>query len=128
MECSVSPSAKIETKINLMEAKTTVNGYTLSLVPALLACVSAVSAQSLNFDFESDTQGWICDFADYPKADSVNWHLRSNVDVMPDITPKQNGIFMKGDNFSDDLFFFIKNRQPAWRPMPPIPCFTPSMW
>ncbi|MDB5051520.1 MAG: hypothetical protein JWO30_4591 [Fibrobacteres bacterium] len=81
----------------------------LLLFPALL-CLTPCGAQTLNFDFESDLQGWTCDFADYPMADSVNWHLQYKVGAMPDITPSQNGVVMKGDNFSDDLFFFLKKR------------------
>jgi hypothetical protein len=75
---------------------------------ALLAGFALAGAQTLDFQFESDSQGWVCDFADYPKADSANWHLQYKVGPVADIVPKQNGMILKGDNFSDDLFFFLK--------------------
>jgi hypothetical protein len=69
-----------------------------------------VQAQSFEYGFESDYQGWIGDFADYPVADSVHWHLGHRIDTLPDILPKQSGLVLKGDNFSDDLFLFLKRK------------------
>jgi hypothetical protein len=43
-------------------------------------------------------------------GDSALWHLSYKRDTMPQIRPFQYGIIMKGDNFSDDLFFFMKNK------------------
>ena len=82
----------------------------------LYACLGVLSlftglrAQSSDFNFESDFQGWVCDFADYNIADSTLWHLRYSRDTMPDVRPQQYGIWFKGDNFSDDLFFFTKRK------------------
>jgi hypothetical protein len=66
--------------------------------------------QSYNFDFEDGYQEWKADFADYPVGDSANWNLNHFHQIMPDIAPVQNGLMMVGNNFSDDLFFFIKRK------------------
>jgi hypothetical protein len=80
----------------------------------LFTCVMIVStcvlarAQTFSYDFETDYQGWACDFSDYNVGDSVRMHLSYNRDTMPQIRPIRYGIVMKGDNYSDDLFFFMK--------------------
>jgi hypothetical protein len=80
----------------------------------LLACTVIVSscalasAQTFSYDFETDYQGWVCDFADYNVGDSALWDLSYKRDTMPQIIPVKFGIIMTGDNFSDDLFFFMK--------------------
>jgi hypothetical protein len=80
----------------------------------LLTCVIIVStcalarAQTFSYDFETDYQGWACDFTDYNVGDSALWNLSYKLDTMPQIRPIQYGIIMTGDNFSDDLFFFMK--------------------
>ena len=79
-----------------------------------LACVMIVSAcaltraQTFSYDFETDYQGWACDFADYNVGDSVRLRLSYQRDTLPQIRPVRYGIVMKGDNYSDDLFFFLK--------------------
>jgi len=76
----------------------------------LLFGFTILYGQSFNFDFEDGYQEWKADFADYPVGDSTNWNLNHFHQIMPDIAPVQNGLRMVGDNFSDDLFFFIKRK------------------
>jgi hypothetical protein len=81
------------------------------LACAIIICNGAIAmAQTFSYDFETDFQGWLCDFADYNVGDSALWHLSYKRDTMPQIRPIQYGIIMKGDNFSDDLFFFTRRK------------------
>jgi hypothetical protein len=90
------------------------DSFTILRTTAYIACSiiaaagASAHAQTFSYDFEGDFQGWLCDFADYNVGDSVLWHLSYKRDTMPQIRPSQYGIIMKGDNFSDDLFFFLK--------------------
>jgi hypothetical protein len=84
---------------------------TLFLVcSTIIAAGASARAQTFSYDFETDFQGWLCDFADYNVGDSALWHLSYKHDTLPQIRPVQYGIIMKGDNFSDDLFFFTKRK------------------
>ena len=69
-----------------------------------------VCGQSFTSAFETDYGGWIADFADYPAADSAAWHFKHSIETMPNVTPTQKGLRISGDNFSDDLFLFIKRK------------------
>lgn len=79
---------------------------------AALACCAALpsGAQSLHAAFETGYEGWIADFADYPAADSAAWLLRHGIADMPGAVPAQKGLMLAGNNFSDDLFLFIRKR------------------
>lgn len=72
--------------------------------------ITILYGQSFHFDFEDGYQEWKADFADYPVGDSAHWNLNHFHQAMPDIVPVQNGLRMVGDNFSDDLFFFMKRK------------------
>jgi hypothetical protein len=79
------------------------------LASAMIVCTCVLArAQTFSYNFETDYQGWACDFSDYNVGDSVRLNLSYNRDTMPQIRPIQYGIIMTGDNFSDDLFFFLK--------------------
>jgi hypothetical protein len=83
----------------------------LCAIAALVApSPSRAQPQTLEYGFESGYEGWIGDFADFPTKDSVNWRLSHRIDTMPEIRPAQSGVVLKGDNFSDDLFLFLKRK------------------
>jgi hypothetical protein len=83
----------------------------LSIFSFLILLYSHAFSQSYNYDLESGVQGWIPDFADYPNGDSLSYQLNwIHTALPPDLVPTQNGIFMDGLNYSDDLFFFIKKQ------------------
>lgn len=73
-------------------------------------CLSASPVLGDSFGFETGYEGWIADFADYPVADSANWHLRHGIAAMPGVAPAQQGLRLAGDNFSDDLFLYVRKR------------------
>ncbi len=87
-----------------------------SLALILLVLTHSSRAQGFSFDLESGYQGWTADFADYPAEDSVNWNLGHTHQLMPGITPAQSGLRLTGDNFSDDLFFFVKQQFTGFLP------------
>ena len=78
----------------------------------VLGAALAVSgyAQTFTYDFETDYQGWTADFADYPVNDSITMQLQHKHQAMPGIAPAQNGIYLFGQNYSDDLFLFLKRK------------------
>lgn len=83
------------------------------IIIGTLLCVSYFNtqAQTFTFDFETNTQGWLADWADYPANDSVYYQLESKYTSLPTyIVPNQKGIFIKGFNHSDDLFMFLKKK------------------
>lgn len=84
-------------------------GLVIVLLSAL-RFAPASNAQGFVFDFESDPQGWVGDFADYSIGDSANWGLNWDHRAVPMLTPTEHAIFLEGDNLSDDLFFFIKRK------------------
>ena len=89
-----------------------VNGCFRSVLLALMCffCLKT-KAQTFTFDFETDAQGWLADWADYPANDSIFYQLESKHTALPRyILPNQKGIYIKGFNHSDDLFMFLKKR------------------
>ena len=89
-----------------------VNGCFRSVLLALMCffCLKT-KAQTFTFDFETDAQGWLADWADYPANDSIFYQLESKHTALPRyIVPNQKGIYIKGFNHSDDLFMFLKKK------------------
>lgn len=61
---------------------------------------------SFDFNFNSDTDGWVADFADYGVAQEPIMDLEARHDPLPG--PLLGGGFMlNGDNRSDDLFMYL---------------------
>jgi hypothetical protein len=89
--------------------------FALGLLLLGFACCRP-AAQTFSYGFESGYEGWVGDFADFPVQDSVNWHLSHRIDTMPEIRPVQSGVILKGDNFSDDLFLFLKRKLTGLNP------------
>ena len=72
-------------------------------------------AQTYNFTFETDNEGWLVDYADYPvssASDSISFYelLNSHSALPLSIIPGQYGIKIRGNNHSDDLFMFLKKK------------------
>ncbi len=84
--------------------------WRVSLALLCFFCLKA-KAQTFTFDFETDAQGWLADWADYPVSDSIFYQLESKHTALPRyILPNQKGIYIKGFNHSDDLFMFLKKK------------------
>ena len=70
----------------------------------------------LNFDFESNSEGWTVGFADLPvNFDQSIFELDHGHRPLPDDLG-DSGIYVQGHNRSDDLFMFLKRRVDGLRP------------
>jgi hypothetical protein len=68
-------------------------------------------AQTYLFTFEAGMEGWICDFADYPVTDSLFYELSWGHAALPwPLSPADSAIRISGNNHSDDLFMFLKQK------------------
>ena len=87
----------------------------------ILSSPSVVLAQGgdevdLSFDFESDAQGWMVEFADLPvDYDNSIYELDHEHRTLPDGL-EGSGIYVQGHNRSDDLFMFLKRRVDGLKP------------
>lgn len=82
---------------------------------ALSAITFCSAAQTFSYSFETDNEGWVVDYADYPVlsvADSVSFYelIHGHALLPAYIVPNQYGIKVRGNNHSDDLFMFIKRK------------------
>lgn len=73
------------------------------------------SSFSLSFDFNKPDDLWEGDFADYPEGDSTAYELQVAHATLPTDQTKK-GILITGNNGSDDLFMFIKQKVAGFRP------------
>lgn len=62
------------------------------------------------FDFNDGDFGWTGDFADYPVGDSLAFDLNFGYSNLPANLGTGKGLFLSGDNHSDDLFMFLKKK------------------
>ena len=94
------------------------------LAVLLLACVACgestpagPSAAAFEFDFAQSDFGWVAGFADYPPGDEAFYELESGHRLLPaPLDGSRLGLFISGNNHSDDLFMFWKKRVVGLRP------------
>ncbi len=66
-------------------------------------------AAAREFNFETGSQTWVGDFTDYPEQQESFYELAWGWENLPaNQTLFKKGIFLSGNNHSDDLFMFIK--------------------
>lgn len=77
----------------------------LALAAAMLATPAFAAAHQTAFDFEKDNGGFTPIFADYPAGDGVDefYELKYGHETVP-IDGAGKGLFISGNNHSDDLF------------------------
>jgi hypothetical protein len=69
------------------------------------------------FRFDHDVQGWSGDFSDYPLGDEYFYELSWGWENLPKpIDQLTKGIFLNGNNHSDDLFMFVKRKITGLQP------------
>jgi hypothetical protein len=84
----------------------------------IFGCVSGNGFDGLNggektfsFDFSSSTHGWIGGFSDYPQGQALFFELIFDFrPLLPNLNPNRSGLFISGNNHSDDLFMFVKRQ------------------
>ncbi|HEY4831088.1 MAG TPA: hypothetical protein VIH61_00790 [Waddliaceae bacterium] len=79
----------------------------------VLLSFSLLRAEKFEFDFSVSHEGWVGDFSDYPAGSEAFYDLKWGWGNLPaEISNKDEiltkGIFLSGNNHSDDLFMFIK--------------------
>jgi hypothetical protein len=73
--------------------------------------------RSFSFDFDNDPEGWTGGFADFPLGQESFFELIFDFrPLLPDLDPNRNGLFIAGNNHSDDLFMFVKRRVSGLEP------------
>ena len=93
--------------------------FLLSL-PLLCSCEKESTpgdlSRDFSFSFESDAEGWVVGYSDYPadltQPDSlVLYGMSYGHGLLPvSVQPRQSGIRVRGVNRSDDLFMYVKRR------------------
>jgi hypothetical protein len=71
----------------------------------------------LAFTFEEGTEGWRGAFADYPSGREQDFHLVFEHRALPaEAGTRGKGLYLAGDNLSDDLFMFLTREVTGLRP------------
>lgn len=68
------------------------------------------------FDLDEGAQGWEVGFADYPEGEEDFYELESEWKALPAPLAAMNGIYISGNNHSDDLFMYAKRRLTGLKP------------
>ncbi|MBN1291855.1 MAG: PEP-CTERM sorting domain-containing protein [Candidatus Latescibacteria bacterium] len=63
-----------------------------------------------SYDFYSGTEGWINGFADYPVGEENFYELSFAHSKLPQYLGNKYGLYISGNNHSDDLFMYIKRQ------------------
>lgn len=74
--------------------------------------------QYFKFDFANGLGGWEGGFADYPVGEEVHYELKWGWQRMPKPLDG-HGLYLSGNNHSDDLFMFAKRRIEGLQPNTP---------
>jgi hypothetical protein len=88
----------------------------LSILPFLFSCndddnIPSPGQAGINDTFNSSTQIWTGDFTDYPKDREPSYLLKFSHENLPaPLDQSSKGLFITGNNHSDDLFMFIKKK------------------
>jgi hypothetical protein len=62
---------------------------------------------SLAWEFASDAEGWICDFAEYPPNIGTGYDLECGWSALPAEVGPGGGVRMSSNNHSDDMFMYL---------------------
>ncbi len=71
-------------------------------------------AENVDFSFSQDNNQWVGGFCDYPIDQELFYELEWGWANVPEMNTK--GMFLSGNNHSDDLFMFIKRRITGLKP------------
>jgi hypothetical protein len=88
----------------------------LMLLLAFLSPLNSEEIQPLDVNFSSGNNGFVGDFSDYPVNQEAFFELAWGWENVPeaqsgdDSTSLKKGLFLAGNNHSDDLWMFVKRR------------------
>lgn len=84
--------------------------WAVILVAGIAGC-SNDDPQTFRIDFSGGSQGWVAGFADYPPGEEVFYELEAEWRRLPDsLDPGRGGLYISGNNHSDDLWMCYKGR------------------
>lgn len=78
--------------------------------------------ETIEFIFSKNANGFVGDFADYPVGEEVFYNLAWGWTTLPKELPFEScqtltkGLFLSGDNHSDNLFMFLRRRIDGLQP------------
>lgn len=89
----------------------------LALAASMLVCPVYASENRMTFDFERDDGGFTPIYADYPDGEGMEefYELRHGHEKVP-IDGAGKGLFLSGNNHSDDLFMGYYKELTGFRP------------
>ncbi|GGY61210.1 hypothetical protein GCM10011613_00740 [Cellvibrio zantedeschiae] len=71
----------------------------------------------INIDFNTNAEGWVAGFADYPAGQETFYELTSSHASLPSsLGQNRKGIKISGNNHSDDLFMFVTKKFTGFEP------------
>jgi hypothetical protein len=79
----------------------------------------AAHAETLQFDFAQGNHGFVAGFVDYPVGEETFYELQSGLLPLPPNLGQATSLFISGNNHSDDLFMFYKQRVTGLSPSTP---------
>lgn len=83
------------------------------LMAGIISCTDERDVEPVEFSFEftSDAEGWVGDFADYPVGSAESYELEFEHTTLPaSLDETEGALRLSGFNKSDDLFMFIKRK------------------
>lgn len=72
-----------------------------------------LNAIQTEFNFSTGNQGWVGEFSDYPEGEEAFFELAWGWENIAD---SKKGLFLSGNNHSDDLFMFLKRQISSLEP------------
>ena len=99
---------KSKTNLSIIIMLLIISGYT-----NLFGNVNNPEQDQVNYfyEFSHDEEGWIGDFADYPKGEEGFYELLFEYSKLPfPLDQNKGALRVFGNNHSDDLFMFIKRK------------------
>lgn len=117
-------------KVKLIKELTATNRiiyliFLIAFANALLSCENDDNADTINpdftfnYSFQSGSEGWIGDFADYPDDEGVEefYELEFTHSTLPEpLNTTEGALKQSGNNRSDDLFMFVKRKVTGLEP------------
>lgn len=90
--------------------------FSASLVCACTDNATETTIPCFDFNFCDGSQGWVAEFSDYPPGDESFYELASGYRRLPPPLSSRGGLFISGNNHSDDLFMYLKRRVGGFEP------------
>jgi hypothetical protein len=88
----------------------------LAVVLLLAACGESKKSAVFEYDFSTETHGWVGDFVDLPTDWDDIYELEFDHRPLPSYLGDRKALYISGSNRSDDLFMFLKKQVTGLKP------------